>query len=148
MMRRGFSLMTAIIIMMTVSLLMTMMVSLSGVTVKTTTDLYLKEQAELLARSATEYALLAVSGHDNHQSCIEDINIRYPSAANPTHEMNVSIWYMGSGLPGSCTHILDDNLSTDDSNMTAIVDVIVTVDQNNTGITEPIRLHRRTLQKF
>ncbi len=139
--------MTAIVIMMTVSLLMTMMVSLSSVTVKTTTDLYLKEQADLLARSATEYALLAVSGHDNHQSCIEQINIYYPSQANPTHEMNVTLWYMGNGLT-NCNHILDNNLSTDDSNLTAIVDVVVTVDQNNTGITEPIRLHRRTIQKL
>lgn len=146
-MRKGFSLITAIIIMMTVSLLMTMMISLSNVTMKSTTDLYLKEQAELLARSATEYALLAVSGHDNHQSCIKNINIFYPSRVKPTHEMNVSLWYMGSGLQ-NCAHILDNNLSTADSNLTAIVDVIVTVDQNNTGITEPIRLHRRTLQKL
>jgi hypothetical protein len=146
-MRKGFSLITAIIIMMTVSLLMTMMVSLSNVTVKTTTDIYLKEQAELLARSATEYALLAVSGHDNHQSCIEKIDMLYPNAATPTHEMNVTLWYMGSGL-ANCGHLLDNNLSTPESNLTAIVDVVVTVDQNNTGITEPIRLHRRTLQKL
>jgi hypothetical protein len=146
-MRSGFSLITAIIIMMTVSLLMTMMVSLSSVTVKTTTDMFLKEQAELLARSATEFALLAVSGHDNHKSCIEKIDILYPNATVPTHEMNVTLWYMGSGLV-NCGHILDNNLSTDDSNLTAIVDVVVTVDQNNTGITEPIRLHRRTLQKL
>ena len=146
-MRSGFSLITAIIIMMTVSMLMTMMVSLSTVTVKSTTDMYLKEQAELLARSATEYALLAVSGHDNHKSCIEQINIYYPSRTNPTHEMNVTLWYMGSGLV-NCNHILDNNLSTDDSNLTAIVDVVVSVDQNNTGITEPIRLQRRTIQKL
>ncbi len=146
-MRRGFSLITAIIIMMTVSLLMTMMISLSNVSTKTTTDLYLKEQAELLARSATEYALLAVSGHDNHQSCIEQINIRYPSAAAPTHEMNVTMWYMGTDLT-NCNHLLENNLSTPDSNLTAIVDVVVTVNQSNTGITEPIRLHRRTIQKF
>jgi len=146
-MRKGFSLMTAIIIMMTVSLLMTMMVSLSNITTKTTTDMYLKEQAELLARSATEYALLAVSGHDNHQSCIEDIHILYPSATKPTHRMDVEIWYMGSGLT-NCNHILDNNLTTADSNLTGIVDVVVTVDQNNTGITEPIRIHRRTIQKF
>ncbi len=146
-MRKGFSLITAIIIMMTVSLLMTMMISLSSVTVKTTTDMFLKEQAELLARSATEYSLLAVSGHDNHQSCIEKIDMLYPSAATPTHEMNVTLWYMGSGLV-NCNHILDNNLSTPESNLTAIIDVVVTVDQKNTGITEPIRIHRRTLQKL
>ncbi len=147
-MRSGFSLITAIIIMMTVSLLMTLMLSLSSVTVKSTMDMYLKEQAYLLARSATEYTLLATSGHDNHQSCIEKVNILYPSASSPTHEMNVTLMYLGSGLV-NCNRVLDDNLSTADSNLTAIVDVVVNVlDNNNTGISEPIRIHRRTIQKL
>ena len=147
-MRSGFSLITAIIIMMTVSFLMTMMISLSSTTSKTTVDLYLKEQAYLLARSATEYALLATSGHDNHQSCIEKVNILYPGALHPTHEMNVTLMYMGTGLI-NCNKILDNNLSTADSNLTAIVDVVVKVLENsNTGITEPIRIHRRTIQKL
>ena len=110
--------------------------------------MYLKEQADLLARSAVEYALLATSGHDNHQSCIEKVNILYPSASSPTHEMNVTLIYLGRDIV-NCNTVLDNNISTDDSNFTAIVDVVVSVlDNNNTGITEPIRLHRRTLQKL
>ncbi len=147
-MRNGFTLITAIIIMMAVSLLMTMMISLSSMTVKSTMDMYFKEQAHLLARTATEYALLATSGHDNHLSCIEKVNILYPNTATPTHEMNVTLMYMGSGLT-NCNRVLDNNLSTDDSNLTAIVDVVVNVlDNNNTGISEPIRIHRRTIQKL
>ncbi len=147
-MRRGFSLITAIIIMMTVSLLMTLMLSISSTTVKTTMDIYFKEQGEILARSAVEYALLATSGHDNHQNCVEHVNILYPSATAPTHEMNVTLMYIGKDIPG-CSQVLDNNISTEDSNMTAIVDVVVNVLENNlTGITEPIRLHRRTLQKL
>ena len=147
-MRKGFSLITAIIIMMTVAFLMTMMISLSSMTSKTTVDLYLKEQAYLLARSATEYALLATSGHDNHQSCIEKVNILYPGTAHPTHEMNVTLLYMGKDLV-NCNKVLDNNLSTADSNLTAIIDVVVSVLNNSsTGITEPIRIHRRTIQKL
>ncbi len=146
-MRKGFSLITAIIIMMAVSLLMTMMISLSSSTVKSTTDMYLKEQAAMLARSATEYALLAISGHDNTQNCIQNINMTYPNATSPTHEMNVSIIYMGRGIPNCNNNLLDDNISTSDSNLTAIIDVIVSVRKDQTGITEPIRIHRRTIQK-
>jgi len=147
-MRKGFSLITAIIIMMAVSVLMTMMISLSSVTVKSTMDIYFKEQAQLLARSAVEYAVLATSGHDNHQSCIEHVNVFYPSADNPTHEMNVTLWYLGNGIV-NCNTVLDNNISTDDSNLTAIVDVVVNVlENNNTGITEPIRIHKRTIQKL
>jgi len=146
-MRKGFGMMVAIIIMMTVSILMTLMISYSSSSSKSTVDLYLKEQAQLLARSATEYALLAISAHENNQSCIESINMSYPNNVSPTHEMNVSIWYLGSGLPATCTHMIDNSIVTPDSNLTAIIDVIVSVDINRTGITEPIRLHRRTVQK-
>ncbi len=147
-MRKGFSLITAIIIMMAVSVLMTMMISLSSVTVKSTMDIYFKEQAQLLARSAVEYAVLATSGHDNRQSCVEHVNVLYPSVDNPTHEMNVTLWYLGNGIV-NCNTVLDNNVSTDDSNLTAIVDVVVNVlENNNTGITEPIRIHKRTIQKL
>ena len=144
-MRKGFGLITAIIIMITVSTLMTLMISLSSTTVKTTLDLYLKEQAEILARSATEFALLAISGHENNASCIENINIRYPEVAT-THEANVTIWYLGKGIV-NCNNILANNVETNESNMTVIIDVKVSVNQTNTGITEPISVYRRTIQK-
>ena len=145
-MRRGFGLITAIVIMITVATLMTLMIGLSSTSVKVTLDLYLKEQAELLSRSATEYALLAISGHENNVSCIENINIAYPQT-NPTHEANVTIWYLGSGLPALCTNVLSNSIDTNESNLTVIIDTVVSVNQANTGVTEPIRVHRRTIQK-
>jgi len=146
-MRKGFSLITAIVIMMAVSLLMTMMISLSSTTVKTTTDMYLKEQANLLARSAVEYVLLAISGHNNTKNCITNLNLTYPNKTTPTHDINVSVIYLGKSIPNCTNNTLDNNISTDDSNFTAIVDVIVSVRRDQTGITEPIRIHRRTIQK-
>ena len=149
-MRRGFSLITAIIILVTVSTLMTLMIGLSSSSVKTTLDVYLKEQAQLLARSATEYTLLAISGHNNvNDGCIENINIGYPQGnANRTHDINISIWYMGRGISTvNCANVIANNLSTDESNITVIIDTVVSVNQVNTGITEPIRVHRRTIQK-
>jgi len=146
-MRRGFGLITAIVILITVSTLMTLMIGLSGNSVKSTMDLYLKEQAELLARSATEYAILAISGHDNSIDCIKNINIRYPQNS-PTHEANISILYMGSNIPATCApNILANDVDTNESNLTVIIDTVVSVNIANTGITEPIRVHRRTLQK-
>ncbi len=145
-MRKGFGLITAIIIMVTVATLMSLMIGLSGTGVKVTMDIYLKEQADILARSATEYALLAISGHDNSKNCIENINITYPNSANPTHEANLTIYYIGKNIP-SCDNILANDINTTDSNLTVIIDTIVSVNQVNTGVTEPIRVHRRTIQK-
>jgi hypothetical protein len=147
MMRRGFGLITAIIILVAVATLMSLMVVLSSASLKHTTDIYLKEQAELLARSAVEYTLLAISGHDNNNSCIENVNISYPNSATPTHEANVTVYYFFKGAPANCNHVLVNNIATKESNLTALIDVKVSVDMNNTGITEPIVIHRRTIQK-
>ena len=147
-MRKGFGLITAIIILVVVSSLMAMMISLSSSSVKSTTDIYLKEQAELLLRSATEYAILVVSAHDNSVNCIEQINIAYPVAIpNHTHEANITISYLGTDMDTACGTLLDNNLSTLESNLTIIMDAIVSVNQEYTQISEPIRLHRRTIQK-
>ncbi len=148
-MRKGFGLITAIIILVVVSSLMAMMISLSSVSAKNTTDIYLKEEAELLLRSATEYALLAISAHDNSVDCIQKINITYPVAPPEyTHEANITISYLGTNLPASCGAVGDDNnLSTPESNLTIIMDTVVSVNQAYTQINEPIRLHRRTIQK-
>lgn len=145
-MRRGFGLITAIVIMITVATLMTLMIGLSSTSVKVTMDVYLKEQAELLARSATEYALLAISGHENNTSCIRNINIGYPGTA-PTHEANITIMYIGDGIVNCPNHILANDINTSESNITVIIDTVVSVNQLNTGVTEPIRVHRRTIQK-
>jgi hypothetical protein len=124
-MRRGFGIITAIIIMMTVATLMSLMIGLSSSTVKQTSDIYLKQQAELLLRSSTEFALLAISGHNNSIDCVENINITYNSFTS-----NVNIWYLGSGIPAGCNHNLSYNVQTDDSNYTAIIDVTVSNNQS------------------
>ena len=136
--RKGFGLITAIIIMMVIAILMSLTMGLSSTTVKHTTDVYLKEQAKLLLRSSVEYALLAISGHDNSGDCVESVTINYPQFTS-----NVDIWYMGRGIPAGCNKILANNIQTDDSNYTAIIDVTVTTNAS----TEPITLHRRTIQK-
>ncbi|WP_281950436.1 hypothetical protein [Nitrosophilus kaiyonis] len=142
-MRKSFSLITAIIILVIISTLMVVMLSLSTQTAKQTGDIYLKEQVELLAKSATEYAILAIQGHDNKNSCINSINIKYPVSTNPQYDINVSIYYIGNNLPCDSDHILANNIATSDSNGTVIIDTIVTNLQSD----EPIRYHRRTIQK-
>ena len=147
-MRKGFGLITAIIIMVTVSVLMTLMISLSSSSVKQTTDLYFKEQTELLARSAVEYGLLAISGHDNNTSCVENINITYLGA----YEANLTIYYIYDNTHAAtiCNNRLitvADSIVTEQSDVTTIIDVRVAAIQSVVGNTEPIVIHRRTIQK-
>jgi type II secretory pathway pseudopilin PulG len=147
--RKGFSLVFAIIILVVVSTLAALMLSLSSSSAKQTSDIYLKEQAELLMQSATEYSILAILGHDNQNSCIENINITYPDSTNPIFDINVSLWYIiDSTMPAGfdCNHVISNSLSTHNSNMTVMIDTTVTT-TSNTGLSEPIKLHRRTVQK-
>lgn len=148
-MRSGFSLITAIIFIVLVATIGALSTALSTQSVKQTGDLYLKSQADLLAQSGTELALLALSVHEINATngCINSVSARYPDNTNPLFDINVSIQYLGRGIPdtGGRCDVLNNDVANNDSNITLIVDTVVT---SVTGIvTEPIRIHRRTLQK-
>jgi len=145
-MRDGFSMITAIIFIVLVATLGALALSLSTQTTKQTTDLYLYAQAELLAQSGTEYALLAFSGHEINTTngCLEQINAWYPDT-NPLFDINITLSYLGNDLPCNTSAIINNNIVTADSNLTLIVDTFVV--SRTDAATEPIRIHRRTLQK-
>jgi len=145
-MRKGFTLITAIIFMMLVATIAALALTFSSFATKQTSDLYLREQAELLLQSGTEFALLAISGHQINAAngCLNTINSQYPNAATPLFDINVSISYIGNNLPAGCTILGNNALATPDSNVTVIIDTIV---EDHNLSTEPIRLHRRTIQK-
>lgn len=139
---------TAIIFMVLVATLGTLALSLSSTTTKQTSDLYLREQAELLVQSATEYALLAISGHDFSANCLNTIHATYPSAgADKLFDINISLYYIGNGLPVGCQTLTANlnNIDTNESNLTVMIDTIVSAADGISA--EPIRLHRRTIQK-
>ncbi|WP_456383644.1 type II secretion system protein [Hydrogenimonas sp.] len=143
-MRRGFTLLSAIFLMVLIATLMVLSYSLSSQTRKQTGDIFMQEQAQLLARSATEFALLAISGHENNTSCIERINMRYPRR-EPIYDINMSIYYIGNGLPCNAGHTLANTIATRESNGTVLIDTFVSY--KDTENNETVRFHRRTIQK-
>ena len=146
-MRRGFSLLTAVIFLVLVATIGALALSFSTLNVKQTSDIYLREQADMLLQSATEYALLAISGHQINAAngCLNTINSQFQQAGNPVFDINISMNYLGNGLPAGCNQFSATNIATNDSNVTVVIDTIVA---SVAGIaTEPIRLHRRTIQK-
>ncbi|MCF6173424.1 MAG: type II secretion system protein [Campylobacteraceae bacterium] len=141
-MKKGFSLITAIIFLVLIATISALSLAFSTQSVKQTSDLFLKTQAELLLRSGTEYAMLKMSDHNYSASCLNQVNMTY----NNQFDINISIMYIGKDITGCPNkNILDNNISTTDSNRTVILDTFVST---KTGITtEPIHLHRRTIQK-
>jgi len=149
-MRKGFSLITALVFMILVATLGALALSLSTTSVKQTSDLYLREQAELLALSATEYAILAISAHDftGTGNCLNTINSTYTQDGTTTlFDINITLYYLGNGLPANCNTLTNNlnNIDTNDSNRTVMIDTIVS--SANGIASEPIRYHRRTIQK-
>lgn len=151
-MKKGFSLLTAILFIIVVSVLGALALSFGSQTNKHTTDTYLHSQAEMLLRSGVEIGMLAISAHDRvaTNNCLNTINIDYPNnTLTHTFDITINIRYFGNGLPATCNTVADGNaVVSTDSRLVAMMDVFVETNPNANVATEPIRLHRRTLQKL
>ncbi len=154
--RSGFAMMMAIFVIVIIGTLMGLMISMSATTLKRTTNLYLKEQAVLLAKSATEYTLLAISGTDRTAGCLTSIAIKYnpENTTDPIFNITTTIQYIGlsgGNVANECTaaenFITNANVSAPESKGSALIDVVVESD-DSLGLGETIRYHRRTLQKL
>ncbi len=135
--RKGFSMITAIFVIVLMSGVAAMVFSLSAKTTKETTAQYQREQAILLARSYTEYAIMAVSARDiNTTSCLRNVRGRTDTYNHIKQGMGydilINIYYIGDGFTGGggsgagqCpnSRILYSNKSTRDRNST--LDIIV-----------------------
>ena len=146
--RDGFAMIMAIFFMILIATLLTYMLGSTAETAKRTTNNYLNDQAQLMAKSAVEYAILRVSGFNRvGGNCLLGFNANYPSAANPILDINVSISYHGLGAACVIGTGSAPIIQTPESNGTMLIDVYVS-DNKDLKLTEPIRYHRRTLQKL
>jgi len=144
--RNGFAMIMAIFFMVLITTLLTYMLAATSETAERTTNVYLNEQAQLLAKSAVEYALLRVSGFDRTGgACLQNITMTYPEIANPMFDINIDINY--HGFAGCTGHGTVAALVTAESTGTMLIDVYVK-GNSNLNVNEPISYHRRTLQKL
>ncbi|MEN8146914.1 MAG: type II secretion system protein [Campylobacterota bacterium] len=148
--RGGFAMIMAIFFMILIATLLSYMLSTTTETAERTTNIYVNEQAQLLAKSAVEYAILRVSGQDRSGgNCINSFDAEYPDSTNPLFDINVNIRYIGFGGLAGCTDFIT-NIQTPESNGTMLIDVYVTSTTGAGGLnlSEPVSYHRRTLQKL
>ena len=158
-MKRGFSLVTAIVFVVLIATLAMFSLNVSVTTAKQTSDIFLREQAELLAKGATEIAILRLLQTDFMQPAnraLIDTNANlmqtfFPTqnAATSLFQANVTINKMFGkvgvcdGTAGRGTAVIP--ISTTASAGTIILDVVVRSANANVP---PIRVHRRTIQKL
>ena len=162
--KRAFSMVTAIFVIFIMSSMTILIMNITGKTVKATTHQYQKEQAQLLARSYTELAILYVLHKDRSSDCIETIRDHFGASGADGYDIRINIKYIGnSTLLGNCNNNIEVNGNFDLSNTDAtwsanvlgfdntislIIDTFITYKNFDDPSNRDITFHRRTLQKL
>lgn len=145
MMKKGFSLIAAIFFIILISTIALTSLSIATMSAREAPNILLNQQAELLARSATEYAIMNIQQNDYNKSCpdsVKEINLNYPSKS-PIFNVKVQIYYLNSALPCG-DNVISSTALADNYKFASIIDVRVT-SVGNIG-SAPIKFSRRTLQ--
>ena len=150
-MRKAFSLLTAIFIIVLMATVAAFIMNLSAKMVKGTTVQFQREQAVLLSKSYTEYAIMAVTANEhNDTNCLNNIAGTYGNDGNgnPLYTINVDISYIGnSDLHTNC-NTLSNTVVTEKSPLSIIVDVFVSYPDLDHPDGHDKTYHRRSLQKI
>jgi len=169
--KKAFSMITAIFVIVIMASLTSLIMNVTGKTVKETTQQYQKEQAQLLARSYTELAILNVLYTNRNTSCLNTFTENFGAEAGfHGYDITVNIKYLGNdtlldgcnqtilanGNIGTASNTLNiatwiDNNSSFGINSTVslIIDTYIKYkDFDDDSSDRNITFHRRTLQKL
>lgn len=153
--KKAFSMVTAIFVIVIMATVTSLIMNVSGKTLKETTQQYQKEQAALLARSYTEQALLYAIHYNRAVDCINEITATFGPVANQ-YQIQTIIQYASNATqtPVACNTLAglpwpDNGDSGFNSTVSLIVDVYVRYrDFDDPTAARLITFHRRTLQKL
>jgi len=142
---------TAIFVIVIMATVSSLIMNVTGKTVKETTQLYQKEQAQLLARSYTELAILGVLHQNRSANCLENINDHFGADDNG-YNINVTIRYIGrnaalSTCSSNAIAILNGNIGFNRT-ISLVIDTYITYKDFDDPQNRNITFHRRTLQKL
>jgi len=147
--RSGFAMLLAIFVVVMVALGGVVLLSNASIGTKSMGDNYLRAQAELLAESATEFAVMrAQDFNTSGANCLNELNITVQDASGTAmFDANVSIQYSFEGAEptnGQCNTLTQN---TGNDTIMLIDTTVATTDGTNLS-TEPIRVFKRSWQKL
>jgi hypothetical protein len=162
--RQGFSLLMAVFIILLMSTITALIMNTTSKVIKETSAQYRNEQSRLLAKSYTEFAIMAVMGHDRSAgNCVNHIdgtiNTLQIGQANPAggninnggYVVAVDIQYIGNGFPADPTcSMLNAQVLLSPEGPHMMIDVYVKYRDPDqiAAAQQDIVYHRRTLQKM
>lgn len=154
--KKAFSMVTAIFVIIIMATVTSLIMNVTGKTIKETTQQYQKEQAALLARSYTEQAIFYALHYDRltNNNCVNEITATFGDVAN-LYTITTKLQYVGNTnqLPAGGCDTIDPWTSNGtfgfNSSLSLIIDVYVSyTDFDDPTTTRNITFHRRTLQKL
>lgn len=101
-MKKAFSLIMAIFFMVILGIVGTLTLRIIAGGSKESADLYLYEQAKLLAISGTEYAILKIQETDFTNDCANEVTLYYPTKDKYIFKITVDVTYIGANRPKKC----------------------------------------------
>jgi len=151
--KKAFSMITAIFVIVLMAFITSMIMNVTGKTVKATTLQYQKEQATLLARSYTELAIMYALYYDRNNTgdCLETITDHFGAASPDGYDVEMQLHYVGNTtLLNGCTRTLDTLTGTTsfDKTISLMVDTYVMYKDYDDPSDRNITYHRKTLQKL
>ncbi len=165
-MKKGFSLIAAIFFIIIFATLSALGLSLSSRALNQTGGIYLYEQAELLAKGAIEYTMVRLlkelpCGVPGKAACAlptqssdcanfpTTLTGNFPNNTNPLLKYTVNVRYFDTASPSlGCPAASTTIITTPSSRGTVMLDVVVEMATAQLQKQNPIRFHRRTLQKL
>ncbi len=146
--RAAFALIMAIAVIVIISTILALSLSITAQTTKKTADLYLYEQAMLLAKSAEGYQLLRIA---QNPPCT-NLDTTFVQDIYYTIDITSRYVYENTDTPDPCaavgaTGTSYTTVATPEQDGSVLIDVAVSVNDPSLS-TEQIRYFRRTIQKL
>jgi len=159
--KKAFSMVTAIFVLIIMATVSSLIMNVTSKTVKATTLQYQKEQAQLLARSYTELAMLNLIYTDRNMNCITVLPqpgqapIHFGAAGDDGYDITINVHYIGNNtlIPAACgaariTPGWINNNNGFPKTVSVVIDTYITYRDFDDPEHRDITFHKRTIQKL
>ena len=159
MMRNGFNLLMALFMILILGGAAVLTMKYVSISARHTADSYVREQAEIFARSVLEATILKMEGFDRSSGdCLKTLSFQSPDGKFDA-AVAVTRYYLYKGVDNdgstlaSCKdsggNTLVTSIQTPESHGYAMIEIVVTTNKNNEKIGDfvnPVRITLRSLQ--
>jgi Tfp pilus assembly protein PilX len=119
--KKSFSLLITLVFVIVVAIIGVMSLEFAAATNKHTAEVSMDSRAELMSRAATEYAIMAMQGHDYNNNCLKHISLN-----DTFFDVNITYHYFLTDCNTSSCNGYCSNINTADTNGSALIYVTVT----------------------